>query len=94
MQLNLSKALFYDYKTKYTKAASKTYYASTNSKRNTSWFKNCKKTHDIFKCRGVTRADFKFHKGNFYLLELIQPGMTSLSLVQKLQILKALNLKI
>ena len=51
-----------------------------------------KKTHDAFKCRGVTRADFKFYKGNFYLLEInTQPGMTSLSLVPEIANYKGIN---
>ena len=37
------------------------------------------KTHKIIGCRGVTRSDFKFYKGKFYLLEInTQPGMTKL----------------
>ena len=32
--------------------------------------KIAKKAHDIFKCRGVTRSDFKYFKGNFYMLEI------------------------
>ena len=40
------------------------------------------KAHKVIGCKGVTRSDFKFFKGKFYLLELnTQPGMTSLSLV-------------
>ena len=44
------------------------------------------KAHKLLKCRGVSRSDFRFYNNKFYLLELnTQPGMTSLSLVQKLQ---------
>ena len=54
--------------------------------------KNCKKVeeialkaHNLLKCRGVTRSDFRFYNNNFYLLELnTQPGMTSLSLVPEI----------
>ena len=43
------------------------------------------KTHKLFKCRGVTRSDFKYFKGKFYLLEInTQPGMTKLSLVPEI----------
>ena len=36
-------------------------------------------------CSGVTRSDFKYYKGKFYLLEInTQPGMTSLSLVPEI----------
>ena len=51
-----------------------------------------KKTHKFLKCRGVTRSDFKFHKNNFYLLEInTQPGMTSLSLVPEIANYKGLT---
>ena len=34
---------------------------------------------------GVTRSDFKFYNGKFYLLEInTQPGMTNLSLVPEI----------
>ena len=43
------------------------------------------KAHKVLKCRGVTRSDFKFHNGKFYLLETnTQPGMTNLSLVPEI----------
>ena len=43
------------------------------------------KAHRIIGCRGVTRSDFKFYKGKFYLLEInTQPGMTKLSLVPEI----------
>ena len=43
------------------------------------------KAHKLIGCRGVTRSDFKFHKGKFYLLEVnTQPGMTKLSLVPEI----------
>ena len=43
------------------------------------------KAHNVLQCRGVTRADFKFFKNKFYLLEInTQPGMTSLSLVPEI----------
>jgi D-alanine-D-alanine ligase len=44
-----------------------------------------KKAHNVLKCRGVTRSDFKFVDNKFYLLELnTQPGMTNLSLVPEI----------
>ena len=44
-----------------------------------------KKAHKALNCKGVTRADFKFFKNKFYLLEInTQPGMTSLSLVPEI----------
>ena len=43
------------------------------------------KAHKIIKCKGVTRSDFKYFKGKFYLLEInTQPGMTKLSLVPEI----------
>ena len=43
------------------------------------------KTHKLLKCKGVTRSDFKYFKGKFYLLEInTQPGMTKLSLVPEI----------
>ena len=42
-------------------------------------------THKLNNCRGVTRSDFKYFKGRFYLLEInTQPGMTKLSLVPEI----------
>jgi D-alanine-D-alanine ligase len=43
------------------------------------------KAHQLIGCKGVTRSDFKFYKGKFYLLEInTQPGMTKLSLVPEI----------
>ena len=43
------------------------------------------KAHKVIGCKGVTRSDFKFYKGKFYLLEInTQPGMTKLSLVPEI----------
>ena len=43
------------------------------------------KVHQLIGCRGVTRSDFKFYRGKFYLLEInTQPGMTKLSLVPEI----------
>ena len=50
------------------------------------------KAHKIIGCRGVTRSDFKFFNGNFYLLELnTQPGMTKLSLVPEIASYKGIS---
>ena len=50
------------------------------------------KAHKIIGCRGVTRSDFKFFNGNFYLLELnTQPGMTKLSLVPEIALFKGIS---
>ena len=43
------------------------------------------RAHNLIGCRGITRSDFKYCKGNFYLLEInTQPGMTKLSLVPEI----------
>ena len=83
----IPKRKFYDYKAKYTKSAkTKHIMPARLSKLKYSEVLNiAKKTHDAFKCRGVTRSDFKFFKGKFYLLEInTQPGMTKLSLVPEI----------
>ncbi len=50
------------------------------------------KAHKIIGCRGVTRSDFKFFNGDFYLLELnTQPGMTKLSLVPEIALYRGLT---
>ena len=90
----IPKRQFYDYKAKYTKSAkTKHIMPARLSKLKYSEVLNiAKKTHEAFKCRGVTRADFKFYKGNFYLLEInTQPGMTSLSLVPEIANYKGIN---
>ena len=43
------------------------------------------KAHKVIGCEGITRSDFRYHKGKFYLLEInTQPGMTKLSLVPEI----------
>ena len=50
------------------------------------------KAHKLIGCRGVTRSDFKYYKGKFYLLEInTQPGMTSLSLVPEIAAYHGIN---
>ena len=81
------KRKFYDYEAKYNSKAKTKHIIPVNLSRD-----NLKKitditskAHKIIKCRGVTRSDFKFYKGKFYLLEInTQPGMTKLSLVPEI----------
>ena len=48
--------------------------------------------HILIGCRGVTRSDFKYYQGKFYLLEInTQPGMTSLSLVPEIAAYHGIN---
>ena len=50
------------------------------------------KAHKVIGCKGVTRSDFKFYNGKFYLLEInTQPGMTKLSLVPEIAAFKGIS---
>jgi D-alanine-D-alanine ligase len=78
---------FYDYKAKYLKSAKTIHLMPANISKNN--YKKilaiAEKVHKLFKCRGVTRSDFKFFKNKFYLFEInTQPGMTNLSLVPEI----------
>ena len=43
------------------------------------------KAHKEIGCKSITRSDFKYFNGKFYLLEVnTQPGMTKLSLVPEI----------
>jgi D-alanine-D-alanine ligase len=78
---------FYDYKAKYQKSANTEHIMPANilKKNYKKVLKIAEKAHKSLKCKGVTRADFKFFKNKFYLLEVnTQPGMTSLSLVPEI----------
>ena len=81
------KRKFYDYHAKYSsKAKTKHIIPVDLSKKNYSQIMNTSlKAHKLIGCRGVTRSDFKFYKGKFYLLEInTQPRMTNLSLVPEI----------
>jgi len=81
------KRKFYDYEAKYNPKAKTEHIIPVDLNRN-----NLKvimgialKAHQVIGCKGVTRSDFKFYKGKFYLLEInTQPGMTKLSLVPEI----------
>tara|TARA_B110000003_G_scaffold22060_1_gene21301 strand:- start:621 stop:1535 length:915 start_codon:yes stop_codon:yes gene_type:complete len=81
------KRKFYDYEAKYNPKANTKHIIPVNLNK-----KNLKKitdiasrAHRVIGCRGVTRSDFKFYNGKFYLLEInTQPGMTKLSLVPEI----------
>ncbi len=81
------KRKFYDYKAKYNSNA-KTEHIIPVNLDNTDYeqlMNTALKAHMLIGCKGVTRSDFKFFKGKFYLLEInTQPGMTSLSLVPEI----------
>ena len=81
------KRKFYDYEAKYNSNAKTKHIIPVNLDK-----KSLKKiititckAHQLIGCKGVTRSDFKFYKGKFYLLEInTQPGMTKLSLVPEI----------
>ena len=81
------KRKFYDYQAKYnTKAKTEHIIPVKLTKKKLNEVLNIAlKAHQIIGCRGVTRSDFKFFNGKFYLLEInTQPGMTKLSLVPEI----------
>jgi len=81
------KRKFYDYQAKYnTKAKTEHVIPVELTKKKLNEVLNIAlKAHQIIGCRGVTRSDFKFFNGKFYLLEInTQPGMTKLSLVPEI----------
>ena len=78
---------FYDYEAKYNPKAKTEHIIPVNiSEKNYEKINSIAlKAHNLLKCRGVTRADFRFYNDKFYLLEInTQPGMTSLSLVPEI----------
>jgi len=81
------KRKFYDYEAKYNSKAKTKHIIPVNlTKNNYEKLMNISlKAHKLIGCSGVTRSDFKFYKGKFYLLEInTQPGMTNLSLVPEI----------
>ena len=88
------KRKFYDYQAKYnSKAKTKHIIPVDLSKKNYTKLMNITlRAHNLLGCRGVTRSDFKFYKGKFYLLEInTQPGMTKLSLVPEISAYTGIN---
>ena len=88
------KRKFYDYKAKYSSRAKTKHIIPVNIKPKD--YQNVMnialKAHKVLKCKGVTRSDFKFHNGKFYLLETnTQPGMTNLSLVPEIALHHGMN---
>ena len=88
------KRRFYDYQAKYSiKAKTKHIIPVNLTKKKYNELMNISlKAHNLLKCRGVTRSDFKYYKNNFYLLEInTQPGMTKLSLVPEISAYNGIN---
>ena len=85
---------FYDYEAKYnSKAKTKHIIPVDLSKNDYNKIMNLAlRAHKLISCRGVTRSDFKYFNGKFYLLEInTQPGMTSLSLVPEIAAYYGIN---
>ena len=81
------KRKFYDFEAKYNFKARTEHIipVDLNRREYTRLMSIAFKAHKLIKCGGVTRSDFKFYKGKFYLLEInTQPGMTSISLVPEI----------
>ena len=81
------KRKFYDYQAKYNSEAKTKHIIPVDLKKKDyeKLMSLTLKAHKIIGCQGVTRSDFKFYKGKFYLLEInTQPGMTNLSLVPEI----------
>ena len=90
------KRKFYDYKAKYNSNAKTKHIipVELSKKKLDEVMSMALKAHKIIECRGVTRADFKFYKNKFYLLEInTQPGMTKLSLVPEIAAYNGISFK-
>ncbi len=85
---------FYDYQAKYNSKAKTQHIIPVDLlKKDYEKLMNITlRTHNLLDCRGVTRSDFKYYKGKFYLLEInTQPGMTKLSLVPEISAYNGIN---
>ena len=88
------KRKFYDYQAKYNSKAKTKHIIPVDLNKNklNEILSIAFKAHKVIGCRGVTRSDFKFYRGNFYLLEInTQPGMTKLSLVPEIAAFKGIS---
>ena len=88
------KRKFYDYKAKYNSSANTQHIipVKLSESKLRQLLTIAFKAHKIIGCKGVTRSDFKFYNGTFYLLEInTQPGMTKLSLVPEIAAYKGIS---
>ena len=88
------KRKFYDYKAKYNSSAKTEHIIPVDLPKNrlNQVLSMSLKAHKLIGCKGVTRSDFKFENGKFYLLEInTQPGMTKLSLVPEIAAFKGIS---
>ena len=85
---------FYDYQAKYNPRAKTKHLIPVDltKKQYNNLMNIALKAHKLIGCSGVTRSDFKFKNGKFYLLEInTQPGMTNLSLVPEIAAYKGIS---
>ena len=88
------KRKFYDYKAKYNSGAKTEHIIPVDlPKKKLSQIMNIAlNAHKVIGCKGITRSDFKYYQGTFFLLEInTQPGMTKLSLVPEIAEYKGIN---
>ncbi len=88
------KRKFYDYQAKYNTNAKTKHIIPVDLPNNkySQVMNMAFKAHKKIGCSGVTRSDFKFFNGKFYLLEInTQPGMTKLSLVPEIAAYKGIS---
>ena len=88
------KRMFYDYEAKYNTKAKTEHIIPVDlpKKKYNLLMQIALKVHKLLGCRGVSRSDFKYFKGKFYLLEInTQPGMTKLSLVPEISAYSGIN---
>ena len=88
------KRMFYDYEAKYNSKAKTEHIIPVDlpKKKYNLLMQIALKVHKLLGCRGVSRSDFKYFKGKFYLLEInTQPGMTKLSLVPEISAYNGIN---
>ena len=88
------KRKFYDYEAKYNSKANTKHIIPVDLPRNRlkQLMDIALKAHKKIGCSGVTRSDFKYFEGKFYLLEInTQPGMTKLSLVPEIANYKGIS---
>ena len=88
------KRKFYDFQAKYNPRAKTQHIipVKLEKKKYNELMGIALKAHNLLKCNGVTRSDFKFYKNQFYLLEInTQPGMTKLSLVPEIAAYKGIS---
>ena len=88
------KRKFYDYKAKYNSGAKTEHIIPVDlPKKKLGQIMNMAlNAHKVIGCKGVTRSDFKYYRGIFFLLEInTQPGMTKLSLVPEIAEHKGIN---